>query len=219
MKISFLPAIILSLVIFDCNAQISPGSIFLGGQINFSTQKTSSPIGNITGTSSNDFNFSPAIGKAIRENMIVGIDLNYGHVENKQPAISEVDNNNLYGAGVFLRRYVPLGKGFYIFGQGRFGASYSSGNTTESEFAVVTTESKGFSFDLGFYPGVSYQVNKRLQLETGFNNLFLIDYTHTKTTQTNPAPPTESNTSSFSIGTSLNNLTSFTLGIRVLLSH
>jgi hypothetical protein len=69
---------------------------------------------------------------------------------------------------------------------------------------------------LGFYPGISYQVSKRLHLETGFNNMLDIAYQHTKETEMNSTNEAKSNT--FNISTSLNNLASFTLGFRFLLT-
>ena len=217
-KLSLL-VILLSAVFCNVHAQVSKGSIFLGGNINFMSQKINSLIPNVTSTSNSVFNFSPAMGKAIKDNMVVGIDLDYAYSKVDQGTGSYVQTNNGFGAGVFLRRYVALGKGFYVFGQGRFGAMYNSGKIDQGQPTATSDNIKGFSFNFGFYPGISYQVSKRLQLETGFNNLAYISFQHNKDTQTAVGGPvTEAKTNSFSIGTSLDNLAAFTLGFRVLLS-
>ncbi|HXB42878.1 MAG TPA: hypothetical protein VNV85_02430 [Puia sp.] len=121
-KILLFATVLFVVSFFQAHAQINKGSILLGGQINFYTQ-TISPD-----QKSNWINVTPAIGKAIKDNLIVGIDVNYARSSN----VMGVPNNqtsNLFGAGVFLRRYVQLGKGFYVFGQERFGASYNTSKT------------------------------------------------------------------------------------------
>jgi hypothetical protein len=219
MKRKFLPFAILSLTCFFYgHAQISKGSIFLGGQINFNSQVTTYAAPGANNSNINSFNFSPAIGKAIKDNTVVGVDLNYVHTGYKQDISSYDQTSNMYGAGVFMRHYVLLGKGFYVFGQGRFGASYNTGKATQPALNGPSDDMKGFSLNFGFYPGISYQVSKKLQLETGFNNLAFVNFQHSKDTQTGTGASPEFTTNNFSIGTSLNNLASFTLGFRVLLS-
>ncbi len=127
MKRKFLLFIVLFSIVFSRSyAQISKGSIFLGGQINF----TSYSISGMNSQKSNSFTFSPAIGKAIKDNMVVGVDITYAHVQGDQDTVPLNETTDVFGAGVFMRRYVPLGKGFYVFGQGRFGASTVRGTSS-----------------------------------------------------------------------------------------
>ncbi|MBS1946993.1 MAG: TonB-dependent receptor [Bacteroidetes bacterium] len=193
--------------------QISKGSILLGGQLSFSNQTTSSSQ-KITG-----FAISPAIGEAIKENLVLGFDAGYAYSDYKNTANANYKQAaNNFGAGVFLRKYVPVGKGFYIFGQGRFGASYNTSKTEQTNIITITDNIKGYALSLGFYPGISYQVNRKLQLEAGFNNVFSIAYQHSKDTQTG-INTNESVTNKFSLLTSLDNMASaLTLGFRVLLA-
>ncbi|HLK27610.1 MAG TPA: outer membrane beta-barrel protein [Puia sp.] len=217
-KILFSTALLVTITFFQAQSQINKGSIFLGGQINFYVQSTSSATTGHAEQTTNSIGIVPSIGKAIKDNLIVGVDLLYSHYNNQAPVAVD-QNNNSFGAGVFMRRYISLGKNFYVFGQGRFGGSYNT-SKTNLNVPVVSDDIKGFSFDLGFYPGISYQISKRLQLETGFNNLFDINFQHSKDIQTDTGSGTviKSNTNTFSLLTSLNNLASFTLGFRVLLT-
>lgn len=66
------------------------------------------------------------------------------------------------------------------------------------------------------YPGLSYSISRKLHLETGFNNLLNINYSNEKNQYRNPATST-TRTNRFSIGTSLNNLSSLYVGFRVLI--
>ncbi len=218
MKARILPILlILSIVFFKSQAQINKGSIFLGGQVSYYNQAASSPqVANQT-TNNNQFNFTPAIGKAIKNNLIVGVDLTYVYTKTLTTNYPYNQITNTFGAGVFMRRYVPIGKGFYVFGQGRIGGTFNTGKIKQGD-PEFDDDIKGYTVSFGFYPGISYQVSKRVHLETGFNNLFYIEYDHTRDNQTNAGVLTDIKTHTFSAGTSLNNIAAFTLGIRVLLS-
>jgi hypothetical protein len=218
MKKKFLLIIsIIVIAFFQGNAQITKGSVFLGGQISFYNQSASSPqAANLTQKNS-QFNISPAYGIAIKDNIVVGGDLTYSYAKVLTTNYPYDQINKTYGAGIFMRRYVTIGKRFYVFGQGRIGGTYNTETITQGDPSMYD-DIKGFSAGFYFYPGVSYQLSKRVQLETGFNNLFYIEYDHSRDNQTNAGVVTETKTSTFSAGTSFNNIAAFTLGIRVLIS-
>src|SRR5215213_1376453 len=97
------------------NAQITKGSIFLGGDIGASTQKSESMS---VLNKQSGFSISPVVGKAIRENLVFGIELSYAF--SKTQYTDQEQKINSYGSGIFLRKYKPIGKsGFYIFLHGR----------------------------------------------------------------------------------------------------
>src|SRR5690349_3813289 len=102
----------------SASAQISKGSLFLGGNLFFSTQKNEDA--KFTNTA---FSVNPAIGKAIRENLILGIDLTYLNQQTKSND-STRSTEQYAGAGFFARKYASIGKGFYLFGQARVGGYY-----------------------------------------------------------------------------------------------
>ena len=196
------------------NAQIKKGAVLLGGGLGFTAQKSTS-AGSASGKQTN-ITVMPAFGKAIKDNLVVGADINYSYYKNDN---SYTAKSNTYGLGVFIRQYKELGKGFYLFGQARSGASYNkqnnhdynNGNSTDID--VV----KGFTVQAGLYPGIAYAVSKKFQLETGFNNLVYAEFDHSKSTPFNTSVP-ETKTNSFSLGTSLSNFSGVTIGFRVLLN-
>lgn len=202
--------LIVLVIASTANGQIKKGAVLLGGNIGFSTQKTDDPFN--TAQKTTNFVISPAFGRAVKENLIVGFDLNYSYYKNESN-IPNIQTTNGYGLGVFIRRYKELGKGFYLFGQGRIGGTY---NNTKNDIHLPAPPSeyqvKGFSIDAGIYPGIAYAVSNKLQLETGFNNLVYASYSHTNN------EGTDLKTNSFAIGSSLSNFSGLTIGFRVLLN-
>ena len=191
-------------------AQIKKGSIFLGGDIGGVTQKTES--GSNTSKQSGFF-ISPVFGKAIKENLVLGTDLLYGH--NKYESGGE-QTISTYGIGVFLRKYKAIGSsGFYIFLQGRAGYRFTN-NKLEGPATYVNV-AKNHTASLSIYPGLSYAVSKRLHLETGFNSLVSVNY-FTETAETGNPVTSSTKTSGLNISSSLNNISNLYLGFRVLLS-
>lgn len=163
------------LCMFTTHAQIKKGATFIGGSISGNTQKTEQTDGTIY--KSNGINISPVFGKAIKENLILG---------GRAWVLSQNNDDNYirdrkfraYGAGVFLRKYKPLGtSGFSIFAEATFGFTFQK-TEMESDITIPTNDlTKRYSVGVSAYPGISYAVSKRLQLETGFNsNFFSLSY-------------------------------------------
>lgn len=220
-KILLFAAIFSTLFFSQSNAQINKGTIWLGGQLSFISQHNTYNTPSFPANSSNNIVISPSIGKAIKDNLIAGVDFNYAYSKSTynpgnpgSPTNSQTTNN--FGVGVYLRKYAPLGKNFYLFGQGRLG-----GTSLDSEVkyqSTVYSSNKGYSIDLGFYPGISYQVSKRVQFETGLNNLFDINLLHVVSKQFDAGAITaESTSNTFLVSSSLSSLASLTLGFRVML--
>lgn len=210
---TFLP-LLLIIVCTATQAQIKKGSLFLGGDLSVGTTNTkNSNDENIS--KQNNFGISPVAGIAVKDNFIAGVSLNAGFSENKYPN-QPTQKGNSFGAGVFARHYKNIGKsGFYVFVQNSLGAGYGEqryGSTTYND----TRKIKTFTVNLSMYPGLSYSVSRKLHLETGFNNLLNINYSNEKNQYWNPATST-TRTNRFSIGTSLNNLSSLYVGFRVLI--
>ena len=209
---------IISVSMFVCaaNAQIKKGSIFLGGDIGASAEKTKS--GELTIAKQNSLYLSPIAGKAIKDNLVLGV--NAGFV------LYKYDNSNsdnyirsmdAYSAGIFLRKYKNIGTGgFYLFVQGGLGGSYIK-QKLENRISAYLEETKRISVGMTAYPGISYAVSKKLHLETGFNNLLSLNYFHEKKEVSNISIIT-SKTNGFNIASSLNNATSYLyLGFRLLI--
>src|SRR5450432_479199 len=109
-KFTFLFLVITFLFTVTTNAQIKKGSVFLGGDIGGSTQKTKD---NGTAINSQDgLSISPVFGKAIKENLILGADAIFSLYKDKDanPVPYTNQRNNSYGAGIFIRKYKPIRK-------------------------------------------------------------------------------------------------------------
>ncbi|MFI5185978.1 MAG: hypothetical protein ACHQF0_04600 [Chitinophagales bacterium] len=156
------------------NAQISKGSILLGGNIGFSDSKDK----NNSDIKLNSVSLSPAIGVAVEQNAIVGIQISYGHSKNNLAASPQYETTS-YGLEFFLRKYKSLGKGFYFFWQsGLFYNSYEYRElNTSNEYKE---EQRNAGIDL--YPGISYALAKRFQLEISLVDLLTLEYTKDKAT-------------------------------------
>ena len=104
------------LLILNVNAQIKKGSIFLGGNIGGSTQKTLRDRNKVN--DQDNLYISPVFGKAIRENLIVGADAGFGLFENNNSGANSMysdSRNRSYGAGIFISKYKPIGKSDFLF--------------------------------------------------------------------------------------------------------
>jgi hypothetical protein len=208
----------LLLVLISCSlvsrAQISKGSILLGGSLQFNAQNNNNGQPSPEKSSGSNFGFSPSIGKAIKDNLIAGIDLTYGHsqaTDNQNGGPSVSSSNDNYGIGVFLRQYMPLGKGFSFFTQEGIGGVYFQ---VKSEDAVTD---KGYQLSANFSPGLAYNVTRRLQLEIGFLNFFFANYSHSKALNGSGGDDV---TNTFSAGTNLTgNFQQLQFSCQFLLGH
>lgn len=193
-------------------SQIKKGAHFLGGSLGIQTGKTTSSGGAELKTHS--VTIAPAYGKAIKDNLIVGADISLENGAGEDFGTKQETNG--YGGGVFIRKYLPLGKGFYLFGQGRLGVNARKIETSQKLPPSIVVDNREFNTTLSFYPGVSYAINKKIHLETAFNNLAYIQYSHVSSEASNI--PGKSKGNSFTLGTNLSNLSSFVLGIRFILN-
>lgn len=217
MKAKFLLSLILISSSFTiCNAQITKGTVSLGGDLSFYTS-TSSTEGNSNDRKQNNIYLAPSIGKAVKDNLIFGVDLEYRHTFDRLENNPAKSQGNNFGAGVFLRRYLTLGKGFYLFAQGTAGISYGIEKVVTYPSGTFKSETKSIGASVTFYPGVAYAISKKFQIEAGFRDLAYIGYGHSKRviTQGSPLNTEKTKTSAFNIGTTAGSFTNFTLGFRV----
>ena len=206
---------------FLSHAQINKGTIVLGGNIAY--DETSSSSNTIPGTPLNkvtELSLNPSFGKAIKDNLVLGFDVAYTHMTNSfEPEYK--DKSDGFGAGVFLRKYKPLGNGFYLFGQSRLGGNYSHGSNTNppSPNGAVSDITNGFGFSLQFYPGIAYALNHRWQLEMGLPNFFVVNYSNSKETVAYAGQPNQvSRDNNFSVTSAITDANEFTVGIRYFIS-
>ena len=205
MHLKHLLITVMTVTSLSASAQIKKGSVFLGGNFFYANQTHHGSDARYTSVG-----LSPAIGKAIRDNVIAGIDIIYHNQQTTNFDTSKSTDQSI-GAGLFIRKYMALGKGFYLFGQARAGGSYISVRNKMND----RPDGKGYSVNLSAYPGISFEVNRKLHLEAGLANLFHLNYSQTSFT---PYNENKYKNSAFSVGTSLSNGTSLTVGIRIFLA-
>jgi hypothetical protein len=204
-------------LVASTQAQINKGSVWLGGNIGYSETKTK--FESFTGADVKSISFKPAAGKAIKENLIAGVTFTYTKTTtiNDGPAnyYRKQTEKNI-GGGVFLRKYVPVVSRLYIFGEAA--AAYKNLKSTLSDPNAPNnkTNTKGWDAAISLTPGVSYAINNKLQLETGFNSLFSTVYGKSKTTSANP--DLRGTSKVFATGINLENESTFYIGFRFLIN-
>jgi len=154
------------------------------------------------------------IGKAVRQNTIVGMQLITGQSEYKQNS-SDQSNSN-YGADLFLRQYWLLVNRFYAFGHFRAGFTSSKDEYTSSNY---TRETNGWGVGIGASPGIAFSVNKRFQIETKLNNLFSLDYSQSNSDVNNAGTQSSYDTHSYGGSINLENASTLNIGLRFLASN
>jgi hypothetical protein len=201
-------------------AQIGKGSLSVGGSIGFNQIKSKGDV-SITSTSkTTTTTISPAIGVAIKENLVFGIRVNY--MKNKQKSNYDVMTTNYLntdieavGGGIFLRRYVPVINRLYVFGEGNATYTNLKENSIQGYYTSKNErKTKAWSTGLSFTPGISYGVSKKFQIEGGFNSLFSVTYAKSKTKYNGTPMGTKE---SFSGGISQDNESMFFVGFRFII--
>ena len=201
---------------FTANAQITKGSLYFGGSVGYSQNKeeASAPTAN---NENKSFTIAPAVGLAVKENLIAGIDLTYSKYKNLNYAPGNtMTNDRVLGAGAFMRRYFPIAKKFYAFGQARFGY-FDRQATITTVSGTGRSNTEGWGLEAAIYPGITYNVGKAFFLEMGFNNLLHITYAKEERTVTpNIGNSSTFKQSHFSVGSSLSNGNYLNVGVRFI---
>jgi len=210
------------------SAQISKGSVFLGGSIGYYNRQTedSNPqfFSNFRETRQTSFSIVPQVGIAVKENQILGVSLNYSTSRSEQGngTTAEKAKGSSYGGGIFYRRYFLVGQRFYLFGNGDLGVRAGNGETTTPTGTTnyVSAKSKSSQASLSITPGISFAATKKLFVETSFNGLLALTYNSTTTDLYNQQGSITRNIEekTFSGGADANGFNSyFALGLRWIL--
>lgn len=209
--------ILLSLAIFFCaaittNAQINEGRYLLGGSFGFNIAKDQPS----TGAKNEALYTNIQFGKVIKDNTVAGVILSYGYTNN-----NFTYKTDQYGAGVFYRKYKPLAKDFYFFGEADAAYNYSMNRQGNLQVGSPATKYTSNAGTLSFIPGISYLVCKRMQMELSMQNLVSLSYGVLKSEATNTATTTistaKSNNFSANVNLNSNFLNNFGIGFKFLL--
>jgi hypothetical protein len=206
-------SIALMAIVSSAQAQIKKGATLIGGNLGGGTSNSESP--GIPDAKQNSLAAGLRFGKAVRENLIVGGTASYSgnKWENMLSSPTSSKQRN-YSVGVFVRKYKPIGNsGFYFFGTGTLSGVLSR-NTDTYPGISPDTKTKGTGINLSVEPGISYAVNRWLQVETGLNNLLTLSYQRSNTESL--AGPRK--TSSFNGNVNVSGQVPLYLGLTILLN-
>ncbi|MEO6721043.1 MAG: hypothetical protein ABIN67_11760 [Ferruginibacter sp.] len=202
-------------------AQVQKGAIFIGGDLQISSldYKPTEPV-NYNATKNNNYYFSPVLGWAVKENFIVGGRLSASFSKSTQQNNGNDDKSRNLGAGIWMRKYLSLGKFFYFFGDaGLNGYSIYRKQTQGMQPNYYYTE-KGFSANASIYPGIAYQIKKCLFVEAALNNLVTLGYTHINLETKNQAGVLSTgNNNSYNLSSSIGNGVPLQVGVRWLIAN
>lgn len=197
-------------------AQINKGTVLVGGSLGMSLSSDHGYNSTFTQDTKEQFYLvRPSVGIAVKQNMVVGALLHYGHNKTTDPGYF-YSNNNDYGLGMFVRGYKNLGKGFYAFAQLNAGGRYArreSHYTAQLDYYI----SRSREVRVSLYPGIAYTITRRIQIEAGYYDIGYLSYTRTKI-NSSQGTLTTATRSSFLLGSSVSNLGGITLGIQFLLN-
>lgn len=209
-------------VVFVCTllttsyAQIKKETILAGGNFSYSKIKDRPQQLNLD-REVQTTSVLPSFGVAIKENLVVGIFGNYTEVHRKNDYETSDRKEKSYGGGLFVRRYVPIFKRFYIYGEGRLGYNGIESKTHyDYTGGSYDNKLKGWETNLTITPGISYGITQSILVEAGFATLFNATYKSVKSDWT---PNSYSlRQKSFNAGVSLENVSALTIGIRFLIN-
>lgn len=198
------------------NAQITKGSTYLGGSVGGGSSRIEDSNFPAEGKSSG-FSINPAMGVAIKNNLIAGINLDYTHGKDENFNGNQDNKRNGYGGGVFLRKYYPLSKLFYVFGETNVGYFYQKRQYLQTPGYSYTGVNKQNSVSLSLFPGLAIHVIKSFYLETAFSNLLQIGYAISNSTTDYLGTATTRKQKDFSIQSSLTNGSYLNIGVRFII--
>jgi hypothetical protein len=196
------------------NAQIKKGSTLLGGQLSiYNRQYENVDDVNERKTSL----ISASVGRAVKENTVVGIDFGYSWDNSYYSYDSSTLKFHQNNIGAFFRKYKRLGKDFYVFGQ--VDGSYITSDerreyqNPDNNYYASTSGGRA-SVSLG----LAYNIFKKMQVELTLPGIVAAHYTVTKYKKNIPTDNSKSEEFYFNSNLTNNNiLGSLSIGFRFVL--
>lgn len=161
---------IMLIVLLSCFFAGLNAQVFVGGNFSLATTGGSTSTGNITTDKQSSFNFtfSPKAGKFLSEKLAVGAELDLSFLSTKTPGyIDVVNKSSSVGIVPFVRYYAIKSGNFSVFGQGNVGFSFI--DTYTKTGSTTNDGPRGTRLFLSIVPGLAYDLNDKLSLETSLN--------------------------------------------------
>ena len=177
--------------VMSSNAQISKGSIMLGGSLGANmTMESKMTVGTMSLTSPGytEWNFSPAGGYFVADGLVVGLGLNLDSkfVEEVSSADQKKTENIMasgLGVDLIVRKYFEIESNVYFHTQAGFG--YSSRTSTDRVVDGTSALKDGLKttttgMGINITPGLTYFVSPKWGIDFSLNNILAYNsYTST----------------------------------------
>lgn len=193
-------------------AQITKGSTMIGGSMGYNNSNSSNFDSLTYKSTYNYFNFGVSYAKCFKENTFWGITGSFAYSDNTNSDNGQLPNSSssqsrTFSIGIFERKYYPLIKNLFAFGQA--GLNYSFNNSDNGNTL------KGYRISATAFPGISYKASKKIYLETTVNNLISIGYAHSESTMGSNIYKTNNFTSNIQLPTQI--LQNLNVGMTIIL--
>ncbi|HXB07320.1 MAG TPA: hypothetical protein VNW04_09395 [Puia sp.] len=202
-------------------AQINKGTTVLGGSLFYNDQSYSNDMPGVTSNSngSKSLGIDASFGKAIKDNLVLGVDISYEHLWGSYSPGSATTGNDLV-AGIFLRKYIHLGQGFYLFGETTLSGGYMHNSQPVQQGSQLTGDvSDSYVASIRFFPGIAYALSPKWQLEVGLPSFLTIGYSHTKQTIGYTTLPDDIYNSHSWTATAFTGASTLTAGVRYFIGN
>ncbi len=164
--------VISSLLLFATTGLFA--QIFVGGSVGFNTtggkiENGNTSVDKVTLTS---FSLAPKAGIFLSEKLAVGAILGFNLQSEKTPGTpEEIDRTTTFGLTPFARYYAFSLNKLSVFAQGNLGFSY--GVEKNKVGSTTTTGPKTTTIGISAFPGISYKLTEKVELEAVIGGLNL----------------------------------------------
>ena len=151
----FITLSVIVLLAFNASAQFQKGNKVLGFGLNIGQSSNNSISPGITQSSSGfGINGSFSLAKAKSETRLNGFVINIGYgkgvSKNNNPVFTDgLSESYNAGIGYFMRKYKPLGKNFFVFGEAQAAVNYNRQILRSMQHSDVDQ----YQANIGIYPG------------------------------------------------------------------
>ncbi|MCH6234221.1 hypothetical protein [Cognataquiflexum rubidum] len=219
MKLKLLFIIVASGVFSSLEAQTSKGDWMLGGSLNYYINhdiRSNPPSTDKNIYKNQGFDISPQVGKFVKKNLVVGMNLSYrrSYWTNNLESTDELifrQKSTTASIGAFTRKYFSISEQVFLFAQAdigyfnRINSDVSSPNTEERELRTNGLQLKG-------YGGIAYFPKKWLAIEALISP---IGYSYSVQKENEPNVESRTNIHDLNIGI---NTTSIFLGVNFFIN-
>ena len=188
---------------------IAKAQFFLGGSMSLNNSGGNNQAGStkVDKNKITSFGFYPWAGYFLSDQFAVGAELDLSLSKTKVPATQAtqevIGSSSSIGIVPFARYYAVKMNKFSIFGEGYVNFSIMSQKTSTG--GTTTKLPKTTSIRVGVYPGVSYEISDKIELEAGID-LLNLSYSLVTVKDESVDPVTKNVTSTFNFGAGIDNI-------------